>query len=228
MTQALGVFGDYVSMRPRARLLGGLLLSGALMCWVAVGFDLADLRLLASEVGGAVIGPTRKAAYRITGNTVRVFQLAVLAGAGVAFVEWLYQSRINLRAFGVRRLRYPRGWTLAAFLVPALNLVRPYQVIREVWQASDPRTRDPFAWNQLRTGWLLPLWWALFVAGALLALLALGAGLGAGYDPGKLWTARAIALAADLTAALGVSLAYFVVDHISRAQDQKWGLSRPA
>ena len=100
-------------------------------------------------------------------------QLVLLGIAGVAFVEWLYQSRINLRAFGVRRLRYPRVWAVGGFLVPALNLVRPYQVVREVWQASDPRTQDPFAWSQLGTGRLLPAWWAATVVWVVLALASL-------------------------------------------------------
>jgi hypothetical protein len=227
VTQAVGVFGDYVSMQPRARILGGLLVAAALMSWVGVGFDLADFRLLGDETEGIAVASTRKAAHRAAGEVILVFQIVLLSVAAVAFVEWLYQSRINLRAFGVRRLRYSRSWVLGGFLIPALNLVRPYQVIREVWQASDPRTRDPFAWNEVPTGRLLPLWWSTFVTWALLALLALGMEMGAGLDPDKLRVARGITLVADVAAAVGVSLAYFVVDHISRTQDQKWDLARP-
>lgn len=227
MTQAVGFLDDYVSMRPRARLLGGLLVAGALVSWIAVGFDLADFRLLGRELGGVPVTPARKGAYRVTGDAILVVQCLLLAAGGVAFVEWLYQSRINLRAFGVRDLRYPRGWALAAFLVPLLNLIRPYQVIREVWQASDPRTRDPFEWTGAPIGWLLPLWWGVFVSWLLLALLGFWMTLGAGFDTGRLQAARGVATAVDLAAAIGVSLAYFVVEHISEAQEKKWGLARP-
>jgi hypothetical protein len=214
-------------MRPRARILGGLLIAAALMCWVAVGFDLANFRLLGEEAAARRV-LTQKAAHRAAGDVLFAIRLVLMGVAGAAFVEWLYQSRVNLRAFGVRRLRYPRGWALGAFLVPALNLVRPYQVVREVWQASDPGIRDPFAWNQVRPGWLLPAWWGASVAWALLALVSLGMTLGAGTDAAKLQLARGVLLAADAAAALAVSLAYFVVDHISRAQEQKWGLRRQA
>lgn len=227
MSQALGVFGDYVSMRPRARVLGGLLVVAALVSWIAVGFDVADFLRLGKEAGGGPILPTQRAAYAATGQTVLAIQLVLLAAAGIAFVEWLYQSRINLRAFGVRRLRYRRGWALAAFVVPALNLVRPYQVVREVWQASDPRTTDPFAWARVRPGWLLRAWWAAFVVWAALAVLGFGMKAGAGTDASKLQVARAVTVMADLAAALGVSLAYFVVEHISEAQEEKWGRGRP-
>ena len=226
MTQALGVFGDYVSMRPRARVLGGLLVAGALVSWVAVGFDAADFLRLGREAAGYSSSAAQKAAYLAAGETVLAIQCVLLFACGVAFVEWLYQSRINLRAFGVRKLRYRRGWAVAAFFVPALNLVRPYQVVREVWQASDPRTSDPFAWTEVRPGWLLKLWWGAFVLWALLALLGLVMSSGAGYDAGKLQVARGVTLASDLLGALGVSLAYFVVEHISEAQETKWGLGR--
>lgn len=222
LTQAVGVYGDYVSMRARARLLGGLLGAAALASWIAVGFDLADLRLLSRELAEPAVGSGERAAYRVVGRAVFGFQYVLLGLAGIAFVEWLYQSRINLRAFGVRRLRFPRGWALAAFLVPVLNLVRPYQVVREVWKASDPRTRDPFAWTAAPTGWLLPIWWSTFVAWALLTLLAWGMALGAGPDPERLRVARAVATLGDLAAATGLSLGYFVVAHLSAAQERKW------
>lgn len=226
MTQAVGVYGDYVSMYSRARLLGGLLGAAALASWVAVGFDLADLRLLSRELAGESVTSGQKAAYRIAGQASFAFQYVLMALAGIAFIEWLYQSRINLRAFGVRRLRFPRGWALAAFLVPVLNLVRPYQVVREVWKASDPRTGDPFTWHRSPTGWLLPLWWAAFVAWIGLTLLGAGMVLGVGSDPERLRIARAVTTGADLAAAAGLSLAYFVVAHVSAAQERKWSRTR--
>lgn len=228
MTEAVGVFGDFVSMRSRARWLGGLLVAAALSCWIAVGFDWADLRLLGRAVHGQAVPPAQTAAHAATGQAIAAVQWTLLLVAGAAFVEWLYQSRINLRAFGVRRLRYRRSWAVAGFLVPALNLIRPYQVLREVWKASDPRTRDPLAWADVPTGWLPPLWWGAFVLWAVLTPVALGMALTAGPDPVKLQAARGVALAADLTAAVGVSLAYFVVEHVSEAQERKWGQARPS
>ena len=52
-----------------------------------------------------------------------------------------------LRAMGLRRLRWGRHWVVSGFLVPGLNLVRPYQVMREVWQGSHPDNLDPFNWR---------------------------------------------------------------------------------
>lgn len=226
MAEAVGVFGDYLPMRSRARLLGGLLVAAAVSCWMAVGFDVADFRLLGRELGGAPVSDGQKAAYAQTGQVLAALQWLLLVAAGATFVEWVYQSRVNLRAFGVRRLRYRRGWAVAGFLIPALNLIRPYQVMREVWKASDPRIQDPFAWTRAPIGWLLPLWWGACVLWALLVPISLGMAASAGPDAAKLQAARGVALAADLTAALGVSLAWFVVEHVSEAQSRKWDLGR--
>ena len=216
--------GSYVSTRARAQLLGGLLVGSALLCWVAVGYDIADGRLLGQEAAGQALEPGRKHAYQATGYLVQSAQLFLLGITGLVFVEWLYQSRANLRAFGVRQLRYGRGWAVGAFLVPGLNLFRPYAVIREVWQASDPASRDPFAWTRVRPNRLLPVWWGVFVAWGMLALAALAMALGADHDAGKLQGARFVATVADVCAAIGASLAYFVVEHISESQEEKRGV----
>jgi hypothetical protein len=44
-----------------------------------------------------------------------------------------------------------------------MNLVRPYQAIKELWRASDPAVDppDPDAWRTTATPPLLPCWWLL-------------------------------------------------------------------
>ena len=45
----------YISAQPLARWLGVLLIASGLVAWVAVGFDIADIRLLARQAGGSAI-----------------------------------------------------------------------------------------------------------------------------------------------------------------------------
>jgi len=125
----------------------------------------------------------------------------------------------------VRRLAYGREWTFLAFLVPALNALRPYQVVREIWKASDPSTGDPLAWKSVPTPPLLALWWALFVAYFAFESLSLFTMRFAG-TLSHIQMAHAAGLAADVCGAISASFGYFVVLRISEAQEAKlrtWG-----
>ena len=149
--------------------------------WVAVGFDIAEIRLLTrQEMGLATAG--EKAAHSVIGEVVFQIQMTLLAATAIAFMTWLYRCRANLRAFGTRHLRYSRNWAVFGFLIPVVNLVRPYQVVREVWQASDPDTTDPLDWKTVKPPRLLRAWWATFVAFLVFKMLAWWMMWSAAYD----------------------------------------------
>jgi hypothetical protein len=135
-----------------------------------------------------------------------------------------------VRALGVRRLAYRREWTILGFLVPFLNAFRPYQVVREIWQASDPSTGDPMAWKRVTAPRLLAAWWALFVAYFVVEALSLTL-LHSAITMGQIRLGYWMALAADVCAGVSASFAYFVVVRISEAQDAKrraFGRGKPA
>lgn len=56
---------------------------------------------------------------------------------GFVFFKWFYRSNLNVHGFGVQGMRFKPGWTIGWYFVPFLNLVRPYQAMREVWQGSE-------------------------------------------------------------------------------------------
>jgi hypothetical protein len=154
-------------------------------------------------------------------------QIACGLVTAVGFLVWLHRARVNVRALGVRRLRFRREWTVLGFLIPGLNLVRPFQVVQEIWQASDPSVGDPIAWKKVRTPPLLVLWWAAFVGYLALevgsgTLLSIVSGLS------RIQLAYGIGMAADACAALSASLGYFVVVRISDAQEEKLPLASTA
>jgi hypothetical protein len=44
----------------------------------------------------------------------------------------------NLPALGAESPRFSSGWAVGAWFVPFLNLVRPKQIMDDIWRASDP------------------------------------------------------------------------------------------
>ena len=226
MSQAqMSLLPPFIPTRSTAQLLGGLFLFTAAVSWIAVGYDFAEVRLVSTLSAGTSVETSERLAHKLTGRWIGWFQLFCIGTTGLAFLIWLHRVRVNVRALGVRRLKYGREWTVLGFLIPVLNALRPYQVVSEIWKASDPRTGDPMAWKSLRTPRLVWLWWMTFLAYITFeifsaTLLDFSVGLE------RIRFAHAMGMAADMGAALSASLAFFVVARISEAQDKKretWG-----
>jgi hypothetical protein len=80
----------------------------------------------------------------------------------VVFLSWLYTAAANLPRLGVRSPRFSPGWAVGWFFVPVVNLVRPYQVLRDVWANSEPPRRESGDPNPrgVRGPLVIKLWWA--------------------------------------------------------------------
>ena len=203
MTDRVSFLPPYISPRPLSRLAIGLLLAMAGAASVSVGIDLSELALVSGARGGELVSPEERWAQYLANAWIGWLELALFLAAATAFLAWLFQARVNLRAFGVRRLRFARVWSVAGFLVPVLNLVRPYQVVQEVWQASDPASADAFNWKSLRVPQLLRVWWIAALGCAGLQLLAFLVGLGT--------NAVALIVAAALLDGFGIGKVTFPV-----------------
>jgi hypothetical protein len=70
---------------------------------------------------------------------IRIVQLAAFTVSAVMFLIWLRRAYQNLKPLGVEP-RYSPSWAVAAFVVPIVNLFLPFQILQEVWRASDPET----------------------------------------------------------------------------------------
>jgi len=93
------------------------------------------------------------------GGVVSVIDLLVCI---IVFLMWLYRARANLPALGVSDARWSPGWAIGWWFIPIMSLFRPYQLVKEVWQASDPMTSPGWRSNAppVFFGW----WWALYLA----------------------------------------------------------------
>jgi hypothetical protein len=226
MTTSASLFSHFVSTRGTFRWLTILVLASAAVAWIAVGFDIAEIRMFGRLAQG-LVSSTDRAAHSFVRGWVLTSQAVMLALTSIAFSSWLYRCRANVRAFGTRHLRYSRNWTIVGFLIPVLNLFRPYQVTREIWQASDPATTDPFEWKNNPVPTSIKLWWGTFVIFVVCKLLSAWMMNSSAFDPTRLQIAQIVELLADLMAAISVTLVYFVVDKITEAQESKWAKMGP-
>lgn len=220
MSEGASFLPPYISLRRPARWTTALLIASMAAAWVSVGVDLAQLRMLFAATGGEDVAAEMRQAWRQVHDALLVVRLALLAATGALFLTWLHQARVNVRSLGMRRLRFAREWTWAGFLVPLLNLFRPYQVVREIWQASHPSNLDAFRWREVQLPRLLTLWWSAMLAWAGLTLLGVPLELGPVTLP-RLQLLTAIGTLGDAAAAIAAFLTIFVVGRLGDDQDRK-------
>ncbi len=77
----------------------------------------------------------------------------------IVFIVWTHRAYKNVDALGGNRSMGP-GWAIGAWFAPILNLIRPYQIVRESYTAAVLRD-DPVATVNAPV-WLTG-WWILWV-----------------------------------------------------------------
>lgn len=224
MNHEASLLPPFISPRDNGRWAIRLLVLMIVVAWLAVGIDLSDVWLLVKALRGVhVDSDLRNAQFETTGWMFWI-QGSLIVTTSIAFMSWLYQARINVRALGMRRMRYSRGWCIWGFLTPGLNVFRPYQVVREISQASNPASLDPFQWKSLPTSDLVVMWWGAFLLAAGLRLLAVLTNLGADVNLQKLVLSGSLTLLADMALGVAAGFTLFIVTRLSDAQETKRAL----
>jgi hypothetical protein len=90
---------------------------------------------------------------------VGLLQSGLGIATGITFLKWIYRAYKNIQGFGAEGLRFSPGWAVGYYFIPILSLIRPVQVMSEIWRASD----DPRNWRRRSGSWLIASWWTLFL-----------------------------------------------------------------
>jgi Domain of unknown function (DUF4328) len=155
-----------------ALLLGANLIIATLLC-LAHGYELTLLRRIRANL--PVENSVRIATDGLVDVCSSIWILTFVVTA-VVFLVWLHRASENLRAFRSESLDFTPGQAVRSFFIPFVNLIRPFQVMREVWQASDPDI-PPMSSASFRTTDTSPVvlvWWLLVLGSGALGRFAGG------------------------------------------------------
>jgi hypothetical protein len=78
-------------------------------------------------------------------------------------LKWIYRANYNAHQLGAKRMEFTPGWAIGWFFIPVACLWKPYEAMKEIWQAS----QSPHEWRKVETGVLLPIWWTLWLMNAV-------------------------------------------------------------
>lgn len=128
-----------------------------------------------------------------------VFRIATM----IVFSVWIYIAGRNLVEAGYEDLEFSPGSRIWWFAVPIANLFKPYQGMRELWNASHGSEAYDAGSGLVAT------WWALWLASGIVSYLVLATSTTG--DTQSLWVASAIDVAVAVAAIL-------LIHGIARAQ----------
>jgi hypothetical protein len=156
------------------------------MIWIALAFDIMSLVSdgfqfdLLQRMASGVDFTTEEAENNDTRQQLLAgVNLIVIIISGVTFIQWFRRAYFNLHT-KVKDLRYTEGWAAGSWFVPFTNLIRPKQIMNELYERSDALlTQRSANYTQKISTSLLGWWWGLWIISGILNQISLRIGLNA-------------------------------------------------
>lgn len=121
------------------------------MALVSVWRDVRDLLGNGSEEPA-----TGLLAMAILGILAMIVASLIIA---ILVLNWIHLASRNARQLGAADMRFTPGWAVGWYFVPIAWFWKPYQAMKEIWQAS----ASPSGWRGQTVSPLLHWWWALWI-----------------------------------------------------------------
>lgn len=154
------------------------------------------------------------ASDQLVGSVATWFLLAYIT-AGIVFFAWLRRSVGNLETVRSKSSEVPfrltPGWAVGWYFVPFANLVRPYQVMRELHDQSSPEGE-----GSPLVGW----WWAFFLGSNIIGS---GAANWLTRDPSiaELIRADLRSMVSDVLTIIAAVLAVALIERVVQGQERR-------
>jgi hypothetical protein len=199
--------GGSVYAPPRTGLLWGLGLNAvaSLASLVVLGWQDA---ILGEAIGADTIDASVAEASDTRVAAVSSVEWLSYLACIVLWGLWVVRAAHNARALDPSTpRRYTPGWAFGWYFVPFLNLVRPFQAMREIWAASGPSGDG-----------LLSAWWAMWILSNLAGNVASRLEVSASPTFSELRSYGYISMVASLLGLFAAVVAFAVVRQMNAHQ----------
>lgn len=223
----LSIYDSYRPIRELSHWLIIFLIGIAVLSVVSFGSGLLQLQLLAQIQAGVQVSPEVAQANDERQFVIAMMELGSMVTTGILFLTWMRRAYNNLPAFGMHDPTYSPGWAVWGFLIPFLNIIRPLQVMKELWRASDPHVRPEPGWVTARVSPLVGWWWGMYLIMNFVASFGMRLALEGSSAAGDLHELTLIDVIASALTIPAAVLAAGVVREIMVKQAQKREITVP-
>jgi len=152
-------------------------------------------------------------------GAIATIRLAALLGTGIVWLIWLRGAYRNLALVGSKRSRFTTRQAVGYWFIPVVNLVRGYQVMKDLWLRSESMN-DRDAYDDLPAPAFLSTWWGMSWTWGVLEPVVASTARGA-RTPLELINATDLGMLVNAAGVVAAVLAIKVVREIDRRQ-QCW------
>jgi len=92
---------------------------------------------------------------------VAISLLIIIILSIIYFIRWFRRAYFNLSQVPEAQVSFSEGWAAGAWFVPFLNLVRPFQIMREIWEGMQRVLTHRIGAPQSNV--LIGSWWAVYL-----------------------------------------------------------------
>lgn len=159
----------------RARWTTYLLFACLVLDVIAVASGAVQHALLSRLAGGGQLAPGEAETNDARQTAIGRLQLLAFIVTAVVWLVWLYRAYANLGLAGTGKSRFTPGWAVGYWFIPFVNLVRPYQIVADLWIRSDQLNARESVMGTPAPA-LISWWWGVYLlsgfAGRVYATLA--------------------------------------------------------
>jgi Domain of unknown function (DUF4328) len=141
-----------------------------LLIWIALALNCISLissyfqyDLLQTVANGGEISTESVTSNDNREQAIRIIQIIVFVVSAITFIQWFRRAYFNLH-LRVNHLSHSEGWAAGCWFVPIVNLFRPYQIMKELFQETqlflkrnEAHTSEHLAMPSLG------LWWTFWI-----------------------------------------------------------------
>lgn len=140
-----------------------------------------------------------------------IANLAGLVVGGLILLAWVNRTNHACRELGATGMQFSPGWAVGYWFIPFVNLVRPYQVMQELWGQSDPDDASGFSTSPW-IGW----WWGTWLVSGFIERIGRGVFSESSNSIEALRSADQLSSFASVVQLISIALTIVVVARITR------------
>ena len=131
----------------------------------------------------------------------------------ISFCLWFYGVHEDLESLGAENLKYSHAQTFWGFVIPVVNIIRPYQVANEIWIKSSKESE--------KKSFTVLLWWLCILLTVVLGY-ASGALVAFSDDVEMFKNSILSLMAADTLSVFAILFAFLMIQNIEKRQKESY------
>lgn len=101
-------------------------------------------------------------------RVIAIIYLIAYIVSGITFIMWFRRAYFNLHQ-KVKNLSFTEGWAAGSWFVPFVNLYRPFQIMKELYEETKKYILDNDESSQINLSTkFLGFWWTLWIINGIL------------------------------------------------------------